>query len=231
MRYEKFQEAEFLARPNRFVAVVRTKAGEELKVHVPNTGRCREIFVPHARVLLQRSSNPQRKYPYTLYAAYKGSRLIQVDSAAANKLVAEALQSGRIAQLLGATEVEREKTFASSRFDFRFKRSEKICYMEVKGVTLESHDIALFPDAPTPRGVRHLRELALAVREGYDAYVLFVMQMAGIRYFTPHAERDPAFASALKEASQAGVKILAYDAKVTPGEILLAKEVPVKLEV
>ncbi|MDO4541969.1 MAG: DNA/RNA nuclease SfsA, partial [Bacillota bacterium] len=211
-------------------AVVRTEEQGEFKVHVPNTGRCGEIFLPHTPVLLTKAANPKRKYPYSLYGAYKGDTLIQIDSAAANKLAAEALSTGIIGELAQAENVQREKPFGTSRFDFRFQLGDKLCYMEVKGVTLEIDGVAKFPDAPTERGVRHLRELIQAAAEGLGAYVLFVVQMSGTDYFTPNEERDPAFAAALRDAAHSGVTVLAYDAVVTPEEVRLNKEIPVKLE-
>lgn len=231
MRYEKIVEAEFLQRENRFVALVRTEREGEFRVHVPNTGRCKEIFQPHTKVWLAKAANTKRKYPYTLYAAYKGSALIHIDSAAANILTAEALAVAGIEPLQAVTSIEREKTYGTSRFDFRFLEGDKVCYMEVKGVTLEEEGVALFPDAPTPRGARHLRELADAVSQGYGAYVLFLVQMQGVKYFTPHIERDPDFAAALKAAAALGVEVLAYDTVVTPEEIKLNRPIPVKLEV
>lgn len=231
MHYEKIVEAEFLERENRFVALVRTEKEGEFRVHVPNTGRCKEIFQPHTKVWLAKSANAKRKYPYTLYAAYKGNTLIHIDSAAANTLAAEALSTGGIEPLETVTSIEREKTFGTSRFDFRFMEGDKVCYMEVKGVTLEEDGVAMFPDAPTPRGARHLRELTAAASQGLGAYVLFLIQMAGVEYFTPHVKRDPDFAAALREAAAGGVQVLAYDAVVTPEEIKLNKSIPIKLEV
>ena len=141
--------------------------GKEEKVHVPNTGRCREIFVPGTRVYLSRSEKSGRKYPYTLYEAYKGDMLIHIDSAGANRLAEEALMKGRVKELIGAAEIVREKPYGSSRFDFRFQQDGKLCYMEVKGVTLEIDGVAKFPDAPTERGARHLAELQQAASEGF----------------------------------------------------------------
>ncbi len=230
MRYEKIIEAEFIERLNRFVAVVKNESLGEFSVHVPNTGRCREILLPGTKVWLQQSENKGRKYPYSLYAAYKGDMLIHMDSAAANTLVEEALRSGTIDELTDIDDIAREKTFAKSRFDFRFLRGGRLCYMEVKGVTLEENGVAKFPDAPTERGSRHLRELAAAVDAGFGAYVIFAIQMAGVEYFTPNRERDPRFAEALAYAASKGVNIMAYDAAVTPGEIVLNKKIPVKLE-
>lgn len=230
MKYENIVEATFLERPNRFVARVRTEVDGETAAHVPNTGRCKEIFVPDTKVYLNRSNQTKRKYPYTLVSAYKGKELIHIHSAGANTIAEEALKEGRIKELQGATDIEREKTFLNSRFDFRFTLGEKTCYMEVKGVTLEVDGRAKFPDAPTERGVRHLEELIKAKEAGFAAYVLFVIQMKGVSSFAPNEERDPAFAAALKKAKKAGVGVLAYDCWVRPQEILLDAPIPIILE-
>ncbi|MEG1497253.1 MAG: DNA/RNA nuclease SfsA [Clostridiales bacterium] len=230
MKYENIIKAQFIDRPNRFVAEVKTEKYGEIKVHVPNTGRCKEIFQPGATVYLQLSKNIKRKYPYTLYSAYKGNELIHIDSAGANRLMEEALKAGKIRGLENISEIEREKPYGSSRFDFKFIKDGKTCFMEVKGVTLEIDGVAKFPDAPTPRGARHLKELGDAAAEGYGAYACFVIQMKGVDYFTPFVQRDPIFAAAVVNAAGRGVKLLAYDTIVSPEEITLDKEIPIKLE-
>ena len=228
MRYQHLEKAIFIERKNRFVAEVELK-GEVVSAHVPNTGRCREIFVPGAEVYIDRSENPNRKYPYTLCAVYKGDMLVHIDSAGANRLCEEALKNGRIKGLEDITDVEREKTFANSRFDFRFRKDGKVCYMEVKGVTLENDGVAMFPDAPTERGARHLNELVRAKEEGYGAYVMFVIQMKGPHCFKPHVDRDPVFAESLAKAKKAGVTVMAYDTEVTLDRIALCDPVEVVL--
>lgn len=228
MKYDHLQKGIFIERKNRFVADVEID-GVKTGVHVPNTGRCKEIFVPGTVVYVNRSANPARKYAYTLCAVYKGERLIHIDSAAANRLAEEALKAGRVKGLEDVTEVEREKTYGTSRFDFRFRKGEQLCYMEIKGVTLENDGIAMFPDAPTERGARHLEELIQAKNEGYGAYVMFVIQMKGVTRFLPHQERDPAFTASLSKARAAGVTVMAYDTLVTPEEITLDQPVPVFL--
>lgn len=229
MKYQHLETATFVERKNRFVAELQ-KDGERIFAHVPNTGRCKELFVPGVTVFINKAENPNRKYPYTLCAVYKGERLVHIDSAGANRLTEEALDKGVIRELKGAEKVEREKPFGSSRFDFRFELNGRTCFMEVKGVTLETDGIARFPDAPTERGARHLRELTEAVKQGYGAYVLFVVQMQGIKEFRPHRERDKAFAEALVEAHKNGVTVLCYDTAVTPEEIALARPVAINLE-
>lgn len=229
MEYNNFMEAVFLARPNRFVAKVLL-AGEETFVHVPNTGRCREILVPGRTVYLMRSGNEKRKYPYTLTSVYKGKTLVNIDSAGANRVAAEALDAGKIHGLEAATAIRREVSFAHSRFDIAFRQDHADAFMEVKGVTLETNGKALFPDAPTERGTRHLRELILAKEDGYNAYVLFIVQMQGVRSFSPHKDRDPAFTTQLQQAAKAGVMVLAYDTVVTPAGMTLNRAIPVLLE-
>lgn len=228
MQYQNLEKAIFLERKNRFVANVELN-GEKISVHVPNTGRCKELFVSGAECYVQRATNTARKYPYTLCAVYKGDMLVHIDSAGANRLCEEALKSGRIIELENVRNVEREKNFANSRFDFRFEKDGRICYMEVKGVTLEKDGVAMFPDAPTERGARHLEELIKAKEEGYGAYVMFVIQMKGPKSFTPHVERDLQFTRNLVRAQNLGVKVLAYDTLVTVDSITLDQPVDVIL--
>ena len=228
MRYHHLEKAVFKERKNRFVAEVE-KDGQSLLVHVPNTGRCRELFVAGAEVYIERSANGARKYPYSLVIVKKGDQLVHIDPAGANLLVEEGLKSCTIPGLADVTHVEREKTFARSRFDFRFKKGERICYMEVKGVTLEENGIAMFPDAPTERGARHLRELVKVKEEGFGAYILFVVQMKGVHAFTPHKERDPRFYESLVAAYEGGVAVIVCDTVVTPEDIRLDREIPMIL--
>ncbi len=228
MEYSELRQGIFIERKNRFVAEVELN-GERVGVHVPNTGRCKEIFVPGAAVFVQPSENPARKYAYTLRAVYKGDQLIHIDSAGANRLVEEALLKGAVNGLEDVYEVEREKTYGASRFDFRFRKGSRLCYMEVKGVTLEQDGVAMFPDAPTERGARHLEELTRAKAEGYGAYVMFVIQMKGVTRFTPNISRDKDFARNLARAAEAGVTVMAYDTLVTPEKMTLDRPVPIEL--
>ena len=225
MRYENMVPGTFLARPNRFVAHVEID-GEMQIVHVKNTGRCRELLPPGAKVWCQKSGNPARKTAYDLISVQKGSRIINMDSQAPNVAVEEWLRSGGIA---GAEQIRREVFYGDSRFDFAFEKNGKPCFLEVKGVTLERDGICAFPDAPTIRGARHLRELVKAAGEGYGAYVLFVIQMEDVRYLHPNDETDPEFGAALRDAQNAGVTVLAMECKVTPDSMELAKSVPVRL--
>lgn len=226
MKYANMCRGIFLSRPNRFIAHVQID-GESQVVHVKNTGRCRELLVPGAEVWCQRSDNPSRKTKYDLIAVNKAGRLINMDSQAPNAAAGEWLASGG----LGPVEQLRpEQTHGDSRFDFSFEKQGQPCFLEVKGVTLETDGVCAFPDAPTERGAKHLRGLAQAAREGYGAYVLFVIQMEDVKFLHPNEERDPAFAAALREAAQAGVRILALDCRVTPEEMTLQTPVPVALE-
>ena len=225
MRYENMVSGRFLARPNRFVARVEID-GEEQIVHVKNTGRCRELLPVGAEVWCAVSDNPARKTKYDLITVRKGERLINMDSQAPNAAAKEWLLGGG----LGAVaELRPETVYGDSRFDFSFTLEGKPCFLEVKGVTLESDGVCAFPDAPTVRGARHLRELAKAAKEGYGAYVLFVIQMENVKYLHPNDATDPEFGKALREAAKNGVKVLAVDCAVSVGEMTIGKAVAVEL--
>ena len=225
MKYENMIPGTFLCRPNRFIAHVQINGKEEI-VHVKNTGRCRELLPEGAQVWCQKSDNPSRKTKYDLICVQKGSRLINMDSQAPNVAVGEWLRNGGFGAV---TDVRPEVKFENSRFDFAFQKDGKPCLMEVKGVTLENDGICAFPDAPTSRGTKHLQELIRAVEAGYDAYVLFVIQMKDVRYLHPNDATDPGFSETLRQASAAGVKVLAMDCRVTCDSMQLQKEVPVCL--
>ncbi len=225
MRYENMKQATFLRRPNRFIAYVEMDGKEEI-CHVKNTGRCRELLQPGAEVWCQRSDNFGRKTKYDLITVRKGSYLINMDSQAPNAAVKEWLSLGG----LGPAELIRpEQKFGTSRFDFYLERAGKGMYLEVKGVTLEDCGVCRFPDAPTERGARHLRELIAAKAQGYDAAVLFVIQMAPVKWLEPNDATDPAFGAALREAANAGVEILAADCRVTENEMSIGNTVEVRL--
>lgn len=215
MQYEKICEARFLNRPNRFVANVLVN-GKEETVHVKNTGRCRELLLPDSRVILAESDNPKRKTRYDLVAVYKDSvGWINMDSQAPNHVVAEWLTTQDY------TYVKPEYRYGDSRIDFYMERGEEKYLMEVKGCTLEIDGIGYFPDAPTERGVKHLKELTRAVEEGYHAMVAFVVQMEGIEEVRANVNMHPAFGEALEEAKRAGVQVLVLCCKVTPGSLLV----------
>ena len=225
MYYDSMVRGHFLSRPNRFIAHVEIDGKEEI-VHVKNTGRCRELLPVGAEVWCQKASNPNRKTQYDLITVRKGERLINMDSQAPNIAAGEWLRSGG----LGEIEELRPETFhKDSRFDFSFIKDGRRCFLEVKGVTLENDGVCAFPDAPTQRGARHLRGLAQAAQEGYGAYVLFVIQMADVKYLQPNDVTDPDFGAALREAAQSGVQILAMDCAVTEDSMSIRLPVLVKL--
>jgi len=225
MKYGTMVPGIFLARPNRFIAHVQIDGKQEI-CHVKNTGRCRELLPAGAQVWCQRSDNPARKTKFDLITVRKGNRLINMDSQAPNAAAGEWLSSGG----LGALQNLRSEVFhGDSRFDFAFEQDGRQCFLEVKGVTLEEDGVCAFPDAPTQRGSRHLRGLAEAVKAGYGAYVLFVIQMDRVKYLHPNDRTDPDFGAALREAAAAGVKILAMDCAVTPDSMTIGKPVEVRL--
>lgn len=225
MKYENIVPGIFISRPNRFIAHVELEGGVEV-CHVKNTGRCAELLVPGSRVYVQRSSNLARKTKYDLISVYKGENLVNMDSQAPNKAAAEFIP--RLFE--NVTTIKPEAKHGDSRYDFYIEAGARRIYMEVKGVTLEEDGTALFPDAPTQRGVKHLKGLAGCFAEGYEAAVLFVIQMKGAARFMPNERTHPEFASALREAAGAGVKIYAMDCRVTPEEMVIDKPVPVVLE-
>ena len=225
MIYTGMTPGTFLARPNRFIAHVEID-GQTETVHVKNTGRCRELPPAGAAVWCQKSDNPSRKTKYDLITVRKGSRLINMDSQAPNAASKEWLLAGG----LGAVaDVRAETRHGDSRFDFSFTKDGRRCFLEVKGVTLENDGVCAFPDAPTERGTKHLRGLTAAARDGYGAYVLFVIQMADVKYLHPNDATDPAFGAALREAAAAGVTVLAMDCAVTENEMHIRMPVLVKL--
>ena len=232
MKYKgRIKEGVFLSRPNRFIPYVMVDGREE-KCHVKNTGRCRELLVPGCKVYLEESENPNRSTRFDLVATEKkigdSSILINMDSQAPNSVVEEWLRKG---ELFGEkAEVKREVTYSDSRFDFSITdESGRISFLEVKGCTLEKNGVVMFPDAPTERGVKHVKELIKAKKEGYGAYILILVQMCGVKYFVPNWDTHPAFGEALREAERNGVVILCYDSIVTSDSITLFKSVPVVL--
>ena len=226
MRYERIERAVFLERPNRFIAYVELN-GQKETVHVKNTGRCAELLVPGASVYVQRSANPDRKTKWDLIAVEKGSRMINMDSQIPNRVVQEWIEGGALFE--NVTQIRPETTWGNSRFDLYVETGGRKIFIEVKGVTLERDGVCLFPDAPSDRAVKHLEELARAVKEGYETYVFFVIQMRDVKYFTPNRETHPAFADALQKAAAAGVRVLAYDCEVSPDSIVVRDPVDVVL--
>lgn len=225
MRYEKTEKAAFLGRPIRFMTVISLD-GRGIVCHVKNSGRCREILVPGAEVILAHSDKPDRKTSYDLVSAYKGDMLINIDSQAPNAVYAEALSSGKIYG--GSVLTKREARHGDSRFDFYIEENDRKIFTEVKGVTLENNGTVLFPDAPTDRGVKHLRGLAHCISEGYGASVVFVVQMSRADHFSPNYEMHEEFGTALEEAVSAGVEVSAYTCEVNEYSLNLAHRIPVK---
>ena len=226
MKYERIKTGRFLERPNRFIAYIEIDGVKET-VHVKNTGRCAELLVPGAEVYVQKSDNPERKTQWDLIAVKKGRRLINMDSQIPNRVAEEWIREGNL--FPNATLIKPEKTYKQSRFDLYIEEGNRKIFVEVKGVTLEQDGIVRFPDAPTERGVKHIQELCEAVKDGYEAYILFVIQMDKVKYFTPNMRTHAAFGEALVEAKRAGVQIIAYDCRVTKDSICMGKEVPVIL--
>lgn len=226
MKYKKIKEAVFLERPNRFIAKVLVE-GKEETVHVKNTGRCKELLPKGAQVFLSDEEGNQRKTRYDLVAVKKQERIINMDSQAPNMVVKEALTEGKI--FSDIVEIRPETTYNDSRFDFYVKTKEKEIFIEVKGVTLENNNICAFPDAPSIRAVKHVEELIQARKEGYEGYILFVIQMKGVTCLHPNDITHKEFGEALKKAKEAGVHILAFDCLVTKDSLILNEEVPVFL--
>ena len=225
MRYANMVPGTFLSRPNRFIAKVCIDGVEET-VHVKNTGRCKELLPAGAQVWCQKSDNPNRKTKFDLITVKKGDRLINMDSQAPNIAAGEWLRNGG----LGEIENLKAETFhADSRYDFSFTKDGRQCFLEVKGVTLEEDGVCAFPDAPTKRGAKHLKGLTQAANDGFGAYVLFVIQMADVKYLHPNDATDPEFGKALREAAANGVTVLAVDCSVDIDSMTIRKAVPVKL--
>ncbi|MDD6193893.1 MAG: DNA/RNA nuclease SfsA [Lachnospiraceae bacterium] len=219
MKYTKTIQAKFIDRPNRFIAHVEVD-GKVETVHVKNTGRCRELLLPGVTIILAVADNPNRKTKYDLIAVYKdGIGLINMDSQAPNVVVGEYL-----ARVRDITYIKPEYTYGDSRIDFYFEQGETKCLMEVKGVTLEREGIAYFPDAPTERGVKHIRELIKAKEQGFDAYLAFVIQMEGVHQVLPNEEMHPEFAEVYREAVAAGVKVVNFSCRVREDELWIEKE-------
>ena len=225
MRYGKMVEGIFHARPNRFIAHIEINGKMEV-CHVKNTGRCRELLPKGAKVWCLDAAAPHRKTRYDLIAVQKGDRLINMDSQAPNAAAGEWLAAGGLGRI---ENLKAESRWGESRFDFSFVKDGRQCFLEVKGVTLENDGVCAFPDAPTQRGARHLRELAKLAEAGLGAYVLFVIQMEGVTYLHPNDSTDKPFGDALRAAKNAGVEILAYDCKIKENSMIINEKVAIKL--
>ena len=225
MRSGKMVEGVFLARPNRFIAHIEID-GKVETCHGKNTGRCRELLPVGAKVWCLDAQSPSRKTRYDLITVQKGDRLINMDSQAPNTATREWLLAGGLGKI---ENLKPESRHGDSRFDFSFIKGGRQCFLEVKGVTLENDGVCAFPDAPTERGAKHLRELTKLAREGFGAYVLFVIQMEDAAYLHPNDVTDPEFGKALREAAASGVQVIAMDCHVTENTMVIRKPVPVKL--
>lgn len=226
MRYKETEKAVFLKRPNRFIAEVEIQ-GKRETVHVKNTGRCKELLIPGAEVTLEKSGNPNRKTKYDLICVNKQGRLVNMDSQIPNKAAEEWIKKGGL--FPEEVTIRPEKKYGNSRFDLYVESPVRRAFVEVKGVTLEENNIVRFPDAPTVRGIKHVEELIHCMEEGYEAYLLLVIQMKGVKKFMPNWDTQPEFGEALIKAEKAGVKILARDCLVTEDTIEIQEEVPVDL--
>lgn len=227
MIYKNIIDGIFLSRPNRFIAKVLID-GKEETVHVKNTGRCKELLVPGTIVYLDVSDDPDRKTKYDLIAVLKnGEKLINMDSQVVNLIAFDWLKKGNI--FTENAVIRREVTYGNSRFDIFVEDGQRKAFVEVKGVTLEFDGEVRFPDAPTARGVKHINELIKCIDEGYEAYILFVIQMKGVSYFTPNDSTHKEFGDTLRRASKKGVRIIAVDCIVSSDSIEIDSEVEVRL--
>lgn len=228
MRYGQIVHGTFVRRLNRFVAETVID-GQVMQVHVKNTGRLRELLVPGATVSLELAANPARKTRHSLIAVKAGNDWVNIDSQVPNAVVEEALQQGLVQEWDRVDQLKREATWGKSRFDFRVEGGGRKGFIEVKGVTLAADGTALFPDAPTERGTKHVREMMDAVKEGYGGLILFLVQRKGCRVFKPNGAMDAVFAAALRTAIRHGVTIAAYDTQVSDDEITFGEPVEVEL--
>jgi len=226
MQYHDIERGIFIQRHNRFVATVEL-GGAPTICHVRNTGRCRELLLPGATVILERVPSPHRKTTHSLIAVWKGDRLVNIDATAPNRVFAEWVTQSNL--FPGVTSIRPEATYGDSRFDFYMESAGKPAFVEVKGVTLEEGGVARFPDAPTLRGVKHLRGLTACRNAGYAAWIVFIVQMKGVSRVEPNWAMHPAFGHALREAAGAGVGVLALDCRVREDSITADAAVPVLL--
>lgn len=226
MKYDNILPAKFISRPNRFIAEIEVEGKCEIS-HVKNTGRCKELLTPGARVYVQKSDNLSRKTKYDLISVYKGQELINMDSQAPNKVFGEWVSEGRFINNLSL--IKPECKYKNSRFDFYIEADQRKIFVEIKGVTLEENGVVMFPDAPTERGVKHIRELCECIEDGYEAYIFFIIQMKNCSYFTPNRITHPELADALIEAKKKGVNINALNCIVKPDELKVERFVEIRL--
>lgn len=228
MEYKNIKQAKFINRPNRFIANIEIDGNIEI-CHVKNTGRCRELLIPGARIFVQEFDTRTRKTKYDLISVYKGDRLINIDSQVPNKVFHEWLIEGNLIENI--TLIKPESKYGNSRFDFYIETHDnRKIFIEVKGVTLEEGGVVLFPDAPTERGVKHISELCQSLNDGYEAYIVFIVQMKDVLYFTPNNKTHKLFGDTLKTAKSKGVKIIALDTWVTEKSICAGDPVEIRLD-
>ena len=226
MKYENIVKGQFLSRPNRFIAEVNIGGKKEV-CHVKNTGRCKELLIPNCTVYFDRSSNPERKTKYDLIAVEKGEMLINIDSQAPNKVFGEWIENGDYFKNI--IRIKPECKYKNSRFDFFIETKGRKIFAEIKGVTLEEDGVVKFPDAPTERGVKHINELCDSVKNGYDAYIFFIVQMEECKYFTPNRNTHPEFADALMAAQKYGVNVKCLNCTVEPDKLNIKNFIDVRL--
>lgn len=226
MKYKNIKEAKFISRPNRFIANIEIEGKIEV-CHVKNTGRCKELLVENAEIFVQEFDYSKRRTKYDLISVYKEGRLINMDSQIPNKVFHEWVQKGYLFDNISL--IKPEYKYNNSRFDFYIETDNKKVFVEVKGVTLEEDNVVLFPDAPTERGLKHINELTECLDEGYEAYVVFIIQMSDVSYFTPNCRTHKEFGEALIRANKRGVNILALECEVTENSIEAKKYVDVRL--
>ena len=226
MKYQNIKKAKFISRPNRFIANIEIDGKIQI-AHVKNTGRCRELLVPGAEIYVQEFDSDTRKTKFDLITVKKGTRLINMDSQIPNHVFREWVESGNFTD--GVTLIRPETFFGDSRFDFYIEADDRKIFVEVKGVTLEENGIVRFPDAPTDRGVKHLRELMGAIDAGYEAQVVFIVQMDDVSHFEPNDMTHPEFGQVLREAVKKGVSVTALYCKITPDSIEAVGEVEIRL--
>ncbi|MBE6071300.1 MAG: DNA/RNA nuclease SfsA [Clostridium butyricum] len=227
MKYDNILQARFISRPNRFIANV--EIDKKIQVcHVKNTGRCKELLIPEeTTVFVQENDNPKRKTKYSLITVKKDDRLINMDSQVPNKVVYEWIKNGNLFK--NTSLIKTEKKYHNSRFDLYVEEGNRKIFIEVKGVTLEEDGVVRFPDAPTERGVKHIRELCECIKDGYEAYIIFVIQMRDVLYFEPNIKTHKEFGDALKKAKESGVNIIAVDCEVSENSIDIRDYVKVKV--
>lgn len=230
MNYNKIVKGKFVKRNNRFVGVVIIDGcKEEETVHIKNTGRCKELLVEGATVFLEFSDNPKRKTRYSLVSVYKKTDnneiLINMDSQVPNEVVFEGIKNNKIQEFLGVEFLKREVKYNNSRFDIYFERENKKGFIEIKGVTLEEKGFCMFPDAPTTRGAKHIRELVDAVKEGYECWIFFLIQIENVISFSINKERDLDFYNAVKYGIENGVNVVVYNSLVREDGIEVLKAI------